>query len=123
MSPFGALVDQICDHTRESLVIAAVAVQGALHPVPAVLYPLVYTLFNFLLFLCNREDVPVPWAIKSYLIVYPALFLYTCFGVGWLTPAVALSEALMVVTILIALHNLRQRLGGGTTAPSPPGSP
>lgn len=123
MSAFGALVDQICDHTRESLVIAAVAVQGALHPFPAVLYPLIYTLFNFLLYLCNREGVPVPWAIKSYVIVYPALFLYTCFGVGWFTPAVMVSEGLMAVTILIALSNLRQVLGGGATAPSPPGSP
>ena len=107
---FGALVDQLCDHTRETLVIVAVTLQGALEPGLAVLYPLVYTLFNFLLYVSNMYGAPVPWTVKSYLVVYPALFLYTCFGLPWLTPAVALSEALMAVSICIALRNLSRAM-------------
>ena len=106
-SQFGALFDQICDHTRETLVIAAIALQGVLHIGVAVLYPLVYVLFNFLLFLCNYKGVPLPWAIKSHLVVYPAFFLYAFFTVSWtMTPAVTLSIGLMVISILLALRNL-----------------
>ncbi len=128
-SQFGALVDQISDHTRETLVIVAVTLQGALHPGVAVLYPLVYALFNFLLYVCNMFGAPVPWTIKSYLVVYPALFLYCFFGVPWLTPAVALSEVLMAVSIGIALRNLSRAMAAGTdgsaaaTETSPPRNP
>lgn len=128
-SKFGALVDQISDHTRETLVIVAVTLQGALHPGVAVLYPLVYALFNFLLYVCNMFAAPVPWTIKSYLVVYPALFLYTFFGLPWLTPAVALSEVLMTVSIGIALRNLSAAMAAGTggsaaaTGTSPPRNP
>ncbi len=113
LSRFGALFDQICDHVRETLVILALATIGVLHVSAAVLYPLVYILFNFLLFLCNHQKAPVPWAFKSYLIVYPAFFLYAFFGLWWLTPAVVLSMALMTVTILIALRNLSQVMDVG----------
>lgn len=105
-SQFGALFDQLCDHTREILMIAAVALQGALYVGAAVLYPLVYATFNFMLFLCNYRGAPVPWAVKSYLVVYPALFLYTFFKVEWLTPAVVLSIGFMVTSIVIGLRNL-----------------
>ncbi|MBI2887126.1 MAG: CDP-alcohol phosphatidyltransferase family protein [Chloroflexi bacterium] len=110
-SQFGALFDQLCDHTRETLMIAAVALQGDLHLALAVLYPLVYATFNFLLFLCNYQRAPVPWAVKSYLIVYPGLFLYTFFQVPWMTPAVALSLAFMTTSILLALRNLSRAMG------------
>lgn len=110
-SQFGALFDQLCDHTRETLMITAVALQGALHIAAAVLYPLVYAMFNFLLFLCNYKSAPLPWAVKSYLIVYPALFLYTFFGVAWMTPAVALSIAFMTASILLGLRNLSRVMG------------
>lgn len=105
-SQFGALVDQVCDHTRETLAIAGLALVGALHVAPAVVYPLVYAVFNFLLFLANNRGAPVPWAIKSYLIVYPAFFLFAFFGVNLMTPAVVLSLGLMLVTIFLALRNL-----------------
>jgi len=107
-SQFGALVDQLSDHTRETLMIAAMALYGALHVVAAVLYPLVYAVFNFMLFLCNFKQAPIPWALKSYLVVYPAFFLYAFFGLNWLTAAVTLSMALMVTSILLGLRNLSQ---------------
>ena len=107
-SQFGALSDQLCDHTRETLMIAAMALYGALHVVAAVLYPLVYAVFNFMLFLCNFKQAPIPWALKSYLVVYPAFFLYAFFGLNWLTAAVTLSLALMVTSILLGLRNLSQ---------------
>jgi len=107
-SQFGALFDQVSDHTRETLMIAAMALHGALHVVAAVLYPLVYAMFNFTLFLCNYKQAPVPWALKSYLVVYPAFFLYAFFGLNWLTAAVTLSMALMVTSILLGLRNLSQ---------------
>lgn len=110
-SQFGALLDQLCDHTRETLMIVAVALSGALYVGLAVLYPLVYAMLNFLLFLCNYRGVPVPWAIKSFLVVYPALFLYTFFGVNWMTPAVALSMTFMTTSILIGLRNLSKAMG------------
>ena len=107
-SQFGALFDQLSDHTRETLMIAAMALHGALHVVAAVLYPLVYAVFNFMLFLCNFKQAPIPWALKSYLVVYPAFFLYAFFGLNWLTAAVTLSMALMVTSILLGLRNLSQ---------------
>ena len=107
-SQFGALVDQLSDHTRETLMIAAMALHGALYVVAAVLYPLVYAVFNFTLFLCNFKQAPIPWALKSYLVVYPAFFLYAFFGLNWLTAAVTLSIALMATSILLGLRNLSQ---------------
>src|SRR5439155_7752553 len=60
-SQFGAFFDQFCDYTRETLVIAAMAWVGALSPLLGVLYPMVYGLFNFTLYLCNRVQRPIPW--------------------------------------------------------------
>jgi len=105
-SQFGALVDQVSDHVRETLMIAALALVGALHPIPATMYGLVYALFNFLLFLCNYLGAPIPWAIKSYLVVYPGLILYGFFGINWLTPLVSVCIALMAFTIAMGLRNL-----------------
>lgn len=105
-STFGALCDQVCDHTRETLVIVAVALPGALHVAAAVVYPFIYALFNFLLFFCNYRGAPVPWAVKSLLTFYPALFLYTFFGVNWLTPAVSVALLFMGMGALLALRNL-----------------
>ncbi len=109
-SPFGALVDQYSDHIREVTVVAGMAVWGAPAVLPAVLYGLIYTGLNFTVYLANAHGAPVPWAVKSYLIVYPALFLYLWFGLDLLTPAVVLSEALMLVVIAIGLRNLSRVL-------------
>ena len=75
-SGFGALVDQYCDHIREVTVVGGLAFWGALAIVPAVLYGLLYTGLNLTLYLANAHGAPIPWAVKSYLVVYPALFLY-----------------------------------------------
>ena len=109
-SPFGALVDQYSDHVREVTVVAGMALFGALAVLPAVLYGLIYTGLNFTVYLANARGVPVPWAVKSYLVVYPALFLYLWFGVELLTPAVMLSEALMVGVIAMGLRNLARAM-------------
>ncbi|HEX2171748.1 MAG TPA: CDP-alcohol phosphatidyltransferase family protein [Dehalococcoidia bacterium] len=105
-SVFGSLVDQYCDHIREVTVVGGLAVFGALAILPAVLYGVIYVGLNLTVYLANAHGVPVPWAVKSYLIVYPALFLYLWFGVNVLTPAVMVSEALMLVVIGLGLRNL-----------------
>ena len=110
-SRFGALVDQYCDHIREVTVIAGMAVVGPLHPLPAVLYGLIYTGTNFTLYIANAYGAPVQWAAKSYLIVYPALGLYLLAGIDLLTPAVVLSETLMLVVIGMGMRNLRRVMG------------
>jgi phosphatidylglycerophosphate synthase len=109
-SPFGGLVDQYCDHIREVTVIGGMALFGGLAILPAVLYGIVYTGLNLTIYLANAHGAPVPWAIKSWLVVYPGLFLYLWFGLDVLTPAVVLSEALMLVVILIGLRNLSRTM-------------
>lgn len=106
--PFGALLDQFCDHVREVLVIAALARAGALSPFPAVLYAIAYPALNLILFLCNTYQVPLPVALKSYLVVYPALFAYLWFGVNWLDGAVSLSVGLMALVVVQGLFHLRR---------------
>ena len=105
-SAFGALVDQYCDHIREITVVGGMALGGGLAILPAVLYGLIYTGLNVTLYLANTHGAPVPWAVKSYLVVYPALFLSLWFGLDVLTPAVVLSEALMLVAIGVGIRNL-----------------
>jgi len=109
-SPFGALLDQFCDHTREILMMAALARIGALDPFWAALYAFAYPAFNLTLFLCNYHRTPLPLALKSYLIVYPALFLHLWWGINWLDMAVALSTALMATVIAQGLLRLREAL-------------
>ena len=109
-SSFGALVDQYCDHIREITVVGGMALWGALAILPAVLYGPVYTGLNLTVYLANAHGAPVPWAVKSYLVVYPALFLYLWFGLNLLTPAVILSEVLMLVVIGMGLRNLSRAL-------------
>jgi hypothetical protein len=65
-----------------------------------------YPGFNLTLALCNSNRAPLPFAIKSYLIVYPALFAYLWFGANVLDAAVALSVALMGAAIAIGLWRL-----------------
>ena len=109
-SPFGALLDQFCDHAREILMVAALAGTGTLDPFWATLYAFVYPAFNLTLFLCNYHRTPLPLALKSYLVVYPALFLYLWWGINWLDEAVALSTALMGIVIAQGLIHLRRAL-------------
>ncbi len=103
---FGALFDQYCDHAREVIVVAGLALHGALNPFLAGLYGVTYPGFNLTLYLCNSYRVSLPFAIKSYLIVYPALFAYLWFGANVLDAAVALSVTLMGLTITAGLWRL-----------------
>ncbi len=107
---FGALFDQYCDHAREVIVIAGLAWHGALHPFLAGVYGVTYPGFNLTLYLCNRYGVPLPFAIKSYLVVYPALFVYLWFDVRVLDLAVALSLAFMLAAIGVGLHRLARAM-------------
>lgn len=109
-STFGALVDQYSDHVREVTVVGGMALYGALAVLPAVLYGVLYTGLNLTVYLANLHGAPVPWAIKSYLVVYPALFAYLWWGVELLTPAVVLSEVLMALVIALGLRNLSRVL-------------
>ncbi|MGA9349481.1 MAG: hypothetical protein WBW48_11870 [Anaerolineae bacterium] len=77
-------------------------------PFPAVLYAITYPALNLTLFLCNYHQVPLPLALKSYLVVYPALFAYLWFSVNWLDEAVSLSIGLMGLVIVQGLFHLRR---------------
>jgi phosphatidylglycerophosphate synthase len=109
-SAFGALVDQYSDHVREVTVVGGMALYGALAVRPAVLYGVLYMGLNLTVYLANLHGAPVPWAIKSYLVVYPALFAYLWWGAELLTPAVVLSETLMALVIALGLRNLSRVL-------------
>ncbi|MBM2827252.1 MAG: CDP-alcohol phosphatidyltransferase [Dehalococcoidia bacterium] len=115
-STFGALFDQFADHFRETLVIAALAVDGGLSVLLAVLYPFVYTSLNLTLYLANQHGAPLPLAIKSYMVVYPAIFLYLWWGVNILNVAVALSLFLMGAVITMGLWNLSRAMNEGGRA-------
>ncbi|MFQ6015416.1 MAG: CDP-alcohol phosphatidyltransferase family protein [Anaerolineae bacterium] len=110
-TPFGSLFDQFCDHARETIVIAILAWAGALSPFWAAIYPFVYAAFNLTLYLCNRYGTPLPLAIKSYLVVYPAIFAYLWFGHNWLDGAVILSITLMGAVMVQGLAKLHGTLG------------
>ena len=107
---FGALFDQYCDHLREVTVIAGLAWHGALNPFLASIYGVTYPAFNLTLYLCNHYHAPLPFAIKSYLVVYPALFAYLWFGVNFLGATVALAIALMALASAVGLWRLRQAM-------------
>ncbi len=109
---FGALVDQYADHAREILVVAGLAYARALNGAWAALYALAYPGLNITLLLCNTHRVPVPIAIKTYLIFYPALFLHLWFGINYLDPAIALIVMLMVAVIVQGLWRLRGVVDG-----------
>jgi len=106
-SLYGALVDQMSDHARETLVIAALASTGGLSVVLATLYAFVYAAFNFILFLCNYFRVPVQMTPKTALFTYPAIFCYLWFAWNWLNIGVGISVAIMSVVIVLGLWRLR----------------
>jgi phosphatidylglycerophosphate synthase len=105
-SPFGALFDQYCDHLREVMVIAGLAWHGALNPFLAGMYGVVYPGFNLTLYVCNYYRAPLPFAIKSYLIVYPALFGFLWLGENVLDLAVSASLLAMGIAIILGLYRL-----------------
>jgi phosphatidylglycerophosphate synthase len=106
-SRYGALIDQYADHVREILVVAGLAYAGALNGAWAALYALAYTGCNITLLLCNSHGVPIPAAIKTAFVFYPALFIFLWFGVNYLDPAVALIVALMSAVVVQGLWKLR----------------
>ena len=113
-SEFGALVDQVADHTRETLIVVGLAGSGALSPVWGSLYPFVYTALNVTLLLANRYAVPAPFVIKSWMTLYPTIAVYLMGGPNWLDTGAMLSVFAMTLTVL---HTLR-RLSGPMGSPS-----
>ncbi len=109
-SAFGALFDQYCDHVREVVVVAGLALHGALNGFLAGLYGLAYVGLNITLYICNQQRVPAPFALKSYAIVYPAIFLFLWFRVDFLDDAVALYIAFTIVTVAFALRRLKSAM-------------
>ncbi len=107
---FGALFDQYCDHIREIIVVSGLALCGALNPFLAGLYGLTYPAFNLTLYLCNLHGVPVALAIKSYFIVYPAIFLFLWFGINVNDWAVAIAIVLMTLVIAQGLRHLQSAM-------------
>jgi phosphatidylglycerophosphate synthase len=110
VTKFGALFDQYCDHIREVTVVAGLAWYGALNPFLAGIYGITYPAFNLTLYLCNHYRAPLPFAIKSYLVVYPALFAYLWFNANVLDAAVALAIAVMALAIAIGLWRLSRAM-------------
>ncbi len=102
-SDFGALLDQFADHTRETLIVVGLTASGALLPLWGSLYPFIYTALNVVLFLGNHYGVPAPIAIKSWMVLYPAIVLYLLTGRNYLDTATMLSIAFMSATILHGL--------------------
>lgn len=105
-SAFGAFFDQVCDHARETVVIAAFMWNGALTPLLALFYPFVYGLLNLVLYLCNRNNAPLPFVVKSYAVVYPAIFLFLWFDWNVFDAAVAASMFCMGVAIIAGMRRL-----------------
>jgi CDP-diacylglycerol--glycerol-3-phosphate 3-phosphatidyltransferase len=106
-SRYGALIDQYADHVREILVVAGLAYAGALNGAWAALYALAYTGCNLTLYICNAHGVPIPLAVKTAFVFYPALFVYLWFGVNYLDPAVTLIVVLMSAVVIQGLWKLR----------------
>jgi phosphatidylglycerophosphate synthase len=102
-SVFGALVDQVSDHTRETLIVVGLTSAGALSPLWGSLYPFVYTALNVVLFLGNYYQVPAPLAVKSWMVLYPAIAVYLLAGRNYLNWATPLSIAFMAATIVHGL--------------------
>ena len=109
-SRFGAFIDQYADHAREVIVVAGLAAHGALHPSVAVLYALLYPGLNVTLYVCNAQRVAVPFAVKSYLTFYPALFLYLWFGTNLLDAAGTLTVGFMAAGVAQGVWRLRRAM-------------
>jgi len=105
-SGFGALMDQVGDHTREILIVVGLTSAGALHPFWGGVYPFVYTELNVILFLANYYRVPVPLALKSWPLLYPAITLYLLWDINYLDHVTGLCVVLMAITIIHCLFLL-----------------
>jgi phosphatidylglycerophosphate synthase len=110
VTKFGALFDQYCDHIREVTVIAGLAWHSALNPFLAAMYGVTYPAFNLTLYLCNHYRAPLSFALKSYLVVYPALFAYLWFGANFLDAAIALAIGVMALAIIAGLWRLSRAM-------------
>lgn len=114
-SAFGALLDQFADHTRETLIVVGLTASGALSPLWGSLYPFIYTALNVVLFLGNHYGMPAPIAIKSWLVLYPAIALYLLAGRNYLDTTAMLSIAFMTATILHGLLLLSRGMDGSAS--------
>lgn len=114
---YGALVDQMADQIREVLTIAAVAQVGALSPVVAALYGVLYPVSNVGLYLVNAFGGAVSPVFKSVLTFYPFLLIFLLGGPNWLEWAGWLTVLAMAHTIALCLHRLKHLMIEITTNP------
>ncbi|MBM4429666.1 MAG: CDP-alcohol phosphatidyltransferase family protein [Chloroflexi bacterium] len=112
-SNFGALMDQVADHTRETLIVVGLTAAGALSPLWGSLYPFVYTATNVTLLLGNQYGVPAPFAVKSWMVLYPAIAVYLLWGRNCLDAAAAISILFMMITVLYGLVLLKRGMDEG----------
>jgi len=107
---FGALMDQVGDHTREILIVVGLTSAGALNPFWGGLYPFIYTELNMILYLTNYYRVSVPLALKSWPLLYPAITLYLLWGLNYLDHVTGLCVVLMSATIVHSLYLLSRAM-------------
>ncbi len=105
---YGALVDQLADQVREVLTVAAVAQFGALSPLVAVLYGVLYPLSNVALYVLNQYGGKAGPIFKSVLTFYPFLLIYLLGGPNWLEFAGWLTVVAMAFSILLCMRPLRR---------------
>lgn len=98
-TPYGALIDQMSDQIREVMTVAAVAQNGALSPLVATLYGVLYPLSNVGLYLVNVRGDAVGPTFKSVLTFYPFLLIYLLGGPNWLELAGWLTVLAMALTV------------------------
>lgn len=106
-SPYGAFMDQACDHIREITVIAGLAFLGFLNGGIAALFCFAYPAFNLILLITNVYGVSMPFAIKSWMVMYPGLILFFLADINVLDWAVGFSTASMGVLIAWGLVRLK----------------
>ena len=107
-SEFGSLIDQISDHVREITMVGGLVAGGVLRGEIGVAYALTYPLSNFLLYLADRDQVPVTFSIKTWMLFYPGLIAFCWSSVNPLDYVGLITAGLLAVAGSQALWNIRQ---------------
>jgi hypothetical protein len=98
------------------MVIVGLAASGALSPFWASLCPFVYSALNVTMYLGNDYGVSVTAAVKSWMMVYPAIVLYLLRGRNDLDVAAQVSIASMAAGVVLGLLLLSHGVRGDAQA-------
>lgn len=101
-SLFGKVIDQFSDHAKDTLIFAGLVLAQIVDPVWALLYVVAHIVFNLVIYGCNYFEVPVAFALKPSLVVYPLIFLRLWWK-GCMQLARLLDLSLIVATCLMTL--------------------